>query len=63
MKKTYFAPATEMLNMNVELPLAGSGTPVQGGGIGFGGKDDGTNVPGVKENIFEENSFAANPFE
>lgn len=47
--------------MNVEKPLAGS--VLSQIGIGSGGTDDGTHTPGVKENIFEENAFATNPFE
>jgi hypothetical protein len=61
MKKTYFAPVVEVLGMNVEKPLAGS--VLSEIGIGSGGTDDGTHTPGVKENIFEENAFATNPFE
>ena len=61
MKKTYFAPVMETISMNVEVSILSVSSPI---GIGYGGVDeDGSKDPSVKENIFEENAFASNPFE
>ena len=55
MKKIYIQPQTDVCELQVSSQiLAGSpGVTAPEQGIGYGGIDDGTNDPEVKENSFE----------
>ena len=55
MKKIYIQPQTDVCEIQVSTQiLAGSpGVTAPDQGIGYGGIDDGTHTPEVKENSFE----------
>ena len=56
MKKIYIQPQTDVCEMLPAQIIAASGVTgsIDGGeGPGWGGVDDGTHDPGVKENSFE----------
>ena len=55
MKKIYIQPQTDVCEMLPAQIIAASGVTGTGGGVdlGYGGEDDGTHDPNVKENSFE----------
>ena len=61
MKKTYIAPALELMQTEVQQMLAGSITGVSVAGnteaFEFGGDDDGTHEADVKGNFFGGSIF------
>ena len=53
MKKIYIQPQTDVCEMLPAQIIAASGVTAPDQGIGYGGVDDGSHDPEVKENSFE----------